>query len=157
MSFILCISHYREDTYLFTSGGDNTESNGVVIVYKYGKIQVSVSTTSCRWTAVIPPLEANTWYKFEISWSTAGGLEVYVNEALYASALTCIVRQDPVTVTTSEVTIGTIITTTTVTKEVNITVEELTTLNFNRTTLITMNVVRPRKCFFNVSCSFKLK
>ena len=93
---------------------------------------------------MIPPLKAGVWYKFEISWSLSGGLEVYVNEALYASSTTCIVRQDVVTVTTKVVTIGTIITTTTVTKKVRITVEEVTTLNYNRSTLTTMNVVRPR-------------
>lgn len=84
LQFVFEYHRLEENTYLLTSGGQQPDGVGVAVIYRYGKIQIILSTLSLSWyatigTNVLPP---NQYHTVMLSWQANIGLEIFINNVL---------------------------------------------------------------------------
>ncbi|XP_064599655.1 uncharacterized protein LOC135466195 isoform X2 [Liolophura sinensis] len=71
----------EEGMYVFSSGGEESNSSGITCRVHNSEFEVTVSTAIKIWTGTFPVTKVQThrWTKFEYSWSVMEGLYVYLN------------------------------------------------------------------------------
>ncbi|XP_074642559.1 uncharacterized protein LOC141899868 isoform X2 [Tubulanus polymorphus] len=85
VSFWSSFNRLKENTYIFSSGGESMYSPGFLMVYKFGRVQISARTVNRAWFTSIDKPQLNTWAEYWISLDIKTGvLEVYVNKSLVA-------------------------------------------------------------------------
>lgn len=84
--FTFVYNKLEENTYLLTSGGELPDGVGIAIVYRFGQLQVVMSTLQYSWFTSISKNEIpkNTSTTIAISWQLNLGLEVFVNNIFVA-------------------------------------------------------------------------
>ena len=86
----------EENTYLLTSGGETPDGPGMAIVYRFGQLQIVMSTLKLSWYTSVSKNEIpkNTPTTMTISWNVNIGLEVFVNN-VFVTANTLPVPHNP--------------------------------------------------------------
>ena len=94
-AFTLKVLELKEDMYIFTSGGDSVEGQGVAMYYRRGFFFLTVSTENREWTVSVPKakLMVNVYVSIEFSWSLQTGLELLLDGQIVAQTTTYIQRR----------------------------------------------------------------
>ena len=108
VSFRMRVSFIEEGKFIFSSGGERSDSYGMALVYQYGAYQAIVSTKTKQWQLSLTreQIKVNRWQKVEFSYSETLGVSVYINRILVAWTNKYIERDDDVTVRVSNIFIG---------------------------------------------------
>ena len=81
VQFTIKFGILKENTYLLTSGGESTSGIGIAILYRYGRFQFILSTTTHSWFTSCGReiFLSNTYHTIMMSWHGTTGLNVYVD------------------------------------------------------------------------------
>ena len=94
-AFNLKILELKENMYIFTSGGDSVDGQGVAMYYRRGLFFLTVSTEDREWTVSVTRsvLKVNIFVSIEFSWSLQSGLELLLDGKVVAATTTYITRR----------------------------------------------------------------
>ena len=93
----------------FMSKGGELEAENLVLRYKYGALTAQITVETRAWYASSTKvLKVNVWYRLEISWSRATGLQFYINGDLEGASNDAVQTQpsQPTSAPSGEVTIA---------------------------------------------------
>ena len=132
-------TQFIENDCYMTTGADEATGQGIALFYRFGRMFAIFATETEMWTVSFSAndmLSFKTWYKFELSWSAATGLSVYINDGFVVKTTVTMTRTFVATrsvvsvylATCSETSINTAV----------IEVEEFATFTSTRTFLVEM-------------------
>ncbi|XP_025096161.1 uncharacterized protein LOC112565098 isoform X2 [Pomacea canaliculata] len=95
VTFNLKLKQVLGDEYIFTSGGDEENGQGLSLYFHLGRLFLTVSTKDLVWSVSVPTsvLRLNVFMSIEFSWSRQSGLELLVDRVVVARTTTYIRRQ----------------------------------------------------------------
>ena len=69
---------FRENMYFLSSGGEKRNTQGLSVVYRYGRLWFQFTTATKAWYAYVDEkLEVNKWYRFEVTFTESKGVAIY--------------------------------------------------------------------------------
>lgn len=88
IQFTIQFKKLEENTYLLTSGGETPNGVGIAVVYRYGRLQFVLSTSTHSWFASCgrDKLLPNGYHIIMISWHQTSGLYIYIDNYLIDSS-----------------------------------------------------------------------
>ena len=88
VQFTIKFGTLKENTYLLTSGGESTNGIGLAIVYRYGRFQFILSTTTVSWftSCSRDKFLSNAYHNVMVSWHGTKGLDVFVDNRFIDSS-----------------------------------------------------------------------
>ncbi|XP_035829885.1 uncharacterized protein LOC106014199 isoform X2 [Aplysia californica] len=92
VSFSLKVVTVKDNMYIFTNGGDQKDSYGVAMYYKYNRFYLTVSTKLKEWTVFTDKIQVGVAVKVEYSWSVQFGLSLYLDGEKVATSTRFIER-----------------------------------------------------------------
>ena len=95
-----------ENSYVFSTGGERDDKQGVAVVYVFGRLRYIMTTKTKAWYVSTAAVSVNFWNKVEVSWSETKGLYVYYNDKLVASTTEFVKREGTITTGTDLVVAG---------------------------------------------------
>nr|XP_058946642.1 uncharacterized protein LOC131774603 [Pocillopora verrucosa] len=84
LKFDQSIKDYKEPRYLIDTGAQSSQTRGVSMYVKDGKIYFKLAISQKVWE-VSAPLEFDKWFYLTSTWSEVDGLSLYQNEVLKAT------------------------------------------------------------------------
>ena len=104
--FKVKLTELKENTYIFSSGAENKDSDGVALVYQFGKMHWTVAVGTKVWYATTERLVVNKFTSFKLSWHMETGVAVYQENRLIVRVRRFVTRTVTTAVTKSALFIG---------------------------------------------------
>ena len=104
--FKVKLTELKENTYIFSSGAENKDTDGVALVYQFGKMHWTVAVGTKVWYATTERLVVNKYTSFKLSWHMETGVSVYQENRLIVRVRRFVTRTVTTAVTKSALFIG---------------------------------------------------